>query len=500
MNDRNIVLLFVLAAFLGIFFQYARLDGFLQLDAVRNSILRGATTKDETWADADYVVRDHYVIIYDPTDVPSMYARHNAETMLAEQKKSYESVPFYTEKLSIPAGTRGVILATGRLGAIAAMHDVLDYVAGGGTAVLLQHPDPQEEIPEDVCKAFGIRGIGGNIDVPGVRFLTNFVIGLQDTSFENGTDYATEASDLALTEDVELDAESVTGVPLLWGHAFGDGHIYGYNGTERADKTNGGLLAAMIAHCGEDSIYPVVGIKLFFIDDFPAPSPDGDFSRIYEETGRSTADFYREEWWPWMLENAKHYDLKYTGSIIEVYGAQVKGPFHDLPGRSARDNVIIYGRELLRAGGELGLHGYNHQSLAPAGYGEDVHGYVPWESEQDMIEATQELYRYVKNLYPDYEFRVYVPPFNVLSPEGYDAVKKAVPTIKIMSSLYDGPVASHAFYQEFQRNEDGSYEIPRISAGHMPDSITRWSVYSLINHLGIFSHFLAFSPSGRDVL
>ncbi|WP_294152182.1 DUF2194 domain-containing protein [uncultured Selenomonas sp.] len=71
-----------------------------------------------------------------------------------------------------------------------------------------------------------------------------------------------------------------------------------------------------------------------------------------------------------MLENAKQHDLKYTGVIIETYGNQVKGPFHELVERTARDNVIIYGRELLRTGGELGLHGYNHQSLAPAGYGD----------------------------------------------------------------------------------------------------------------------------------
>lgn len=149
------------------------------------------------------------------------------------------------------------------------MPDVLGYVADGGTAVLLQHPDPSEEIPEDVLKAFGIDSIGGEIVAPGVHFLTNIVIGLKDASFENGTDYVTEARDLTLAKDAEVEVESVTGVPLLWGHAFGDGRIYGYNGTERVDKTNGGLLAAMIAHCGADSIYPVVGIKLFFLDDSP---------------------------------------------------------------------------------------------------------------------------------------------------------------------------------------------------------------------------------------
>ena len=488
MNKRNIVLLFFFAALLGCFFQYTRIDGFLHLGAVKNLVTtQGAALAP--WQDAEEVARDHYVIFYDPEDVPSMYARHNAEKMLTEQKKSFESHPLH-EAAEVPSDARGVILATGRLGAVASMPNVLSYVEQGGTAVLLAHLDPREPSGDDVLQALGVNTIGDDVEAFGIHFLTDFVLGTKGETFEKGTIYSTMAKSVVLADDAELEAESASGVPMLWGHAYGGGHFYAYNGTERDDKTNEGFLAALISHCGEDSIYPVVGVKLFFIDDFPAPTPEGDFSKIYDETGLSTADFYREEWWPWMLDNAKKYHLKYTGLIIETYGKQVKGPFHELSGRSARDNVVIYGRELLKAGGELGLHGYNHQSLAVAGYNQDKLGYVPWENEDDMIEATKELYRYVKSLYPDYEFRVYVPPSDILSPEGYDAVKKAVPTVKIMSSLYDGLPSEKAFYQDYKRNDDGSFEIPRISSGYVPDSFMRWSVYSLINHLGVFSHFV----------
>ena len=161
MNQRNTVLLFLFAAFLAFFLQYARLDGFLYLDAVKNTSLWGTMAKKAPWAEADSVSRDRYVIIYDPMDVMSMYARHNAETMLLEQKKSYESHPFYEASLKIPADTRGVLLATGRLGAMAGMREVIDYVAHGGTAVLLQHPEPSEAISADVLAAFGLTSIGG---------------------------------------------------------------------------------------------------------------------------------------------------------------------------------------------------------------------------------------------------------------------------------------------------------------------------------------------------
>ena len=488
MNKRNIVLLFLFAALLGCFFQYTRIDGFLHLGAVKN-LVAPQRAGLAPWQDAETVARDHYVIFYDPEDVPSMYARHNAEKMLTEQKKSFESHPLH-EAAEIPQDTRGVILATGRLGAVASMASVLSYVEQGGTAVLLAHPDPREPISEETLTALGVQDVGDDVEAFGIHFLTDFVLGTKDETFEKGTIYSTMAKSVVLADDAELEAESASGVPMLWSHAYGSGHFYVYNGTERDDKTNEGFLAALISHCGEDSIYPVVGVRLFFIDDFPAPTPEGDFSKIYNETGLSTAEFYKQEWWPWMLDNAKRFGIKYTGLIIETYGDQVHGPFHELPGRAARDNVVIYGRELLKAGGELGLHGYNHQSLAPEGYNQDEHGYVPWDSEDDMVEAMQELYRYVKNLYPDYEFRVYVPPSDILSPEGYDAVKKAVPTIKIMSSLYDGLPSAKAFYQDYKRNDDGSYEIPRVTSGYVPDAIMRWSVCSLINHLGVFSHFV----------
>ena len=490
MNRRNIILLFCIAALLGCFFQYTRLDGFLYVGEIKN-FLHVERAKLTPYAEMDAVAPDHFVIIYDPTDVLSMYARHNAETMLKEQKKSFVSYKTY-EEAEIPPDTRGVVLATGHLARVDALPNVLDYVRAGGTAVLLAKPESpeNEEIPAETLAALGISDIGTQVETPGLKFLTNFVIGGKGETFAKGNVYATTADDLTLLPDAGVEAESLDGVPLLWSHAYGAGKFYGFNGTERDDKTNEGVLSSLLMHCGEEAVYPTVGVALFFLDDFPAPTPEGNFTKIYEETGLSTENFYRQDWWPWMLELARKYGVKYTGLIIETYGDQVKGPFHELAGRKARDNVIIYGRELLKAGGELGLHGYNHQSLAVAGYNQDKLGYVPWASEADMEEATRELYRYVKSLYPAYELHTYVPPSNILSPEGYEAVKKAVPTLKIYASLYDGLPSEHCYYQNFVRNEDGTYEIPRISSGYAPDNLTRWSVYSAINHLGVFSHFV----------
>lgn len=380
MNKRGVYLIFLAVLLLGCFFQYLRMDGFLHLGALRN-FAAVERAKQQPWAEADAIARDRYLIFYDPENVASMFARHNVERLLAQQKKDYESHPL-REAVEIPQETRGVVFATGRAGVAASLSAALSYAAAGGTVLFTQRLEAADDtapLADEARGALGLTAIGGAADTPGVRFPTDFLVGVQGKAFDNGI-YETQADAVTLAPDAVVDMESAAGVPLLWHHAYGAGEVIAYNGAERDDKTNRGVLAAMLAHCGEDAVYPMVGVKLFFIDDFPAPTPEGDFSKIYEETGLSTAEFYRENWWPWMQENARRFNFKYTGLIIETYNDQVKGPFRPLGGRAARDNVIVYGRELLKMGGELGLHGYNHQSLAPAGYGQGELEYVPWAS------------------------------------------------------------------------------------------------------------------------
>lgn len=191
-----------------------------------------------------------------------------------------------------------------------------------------------------------------------------------------------------------------------------------------------------------------------------------------------------------MRRCAEDFGLKYTGLIIESYGDQVKGPFTPPAGRRDRDNFIRYSRELLDMGGELGLHGYNHQSLAPVGYNQGDLGYVPWESQEDMIESLQELRRYVREIYPSYSFRSYVPPSDILSPEGLEAVRTAFPEIRVFSSLFDGAAADRAYITDYSRRDDGTFEIPRTTAGYIPSGQNRYEQISVINYIGSFSHFV----------
>jgi hypothetical protein len=108
-----------------------------------------------------------------------------------------------------------------------------------------------------------------------------------------------------------------------------------------------------------------------------------------------------------------------------------------------------------------------------------------------MVLSLKELRRYIHSAYPQYTLRVYVPPSNVLSPEGRDAVKEAFPEIKVFSSLYSGSYSEViSYFQDYERLDDGTYDIPRVSSGFVLDDTVRWNVINVINARGIFSHFV----------
>jgi hypothetical protein len=484
MYKRNIAVVFILVFLLGAFFQYNRSDGFIRLSKNTNVDLMD-TEPENSMQDKASLPQDTFLIVYEPTDVRSTFFKHVIEQTAAYEKKKTVAITNTTSIETIDDKYIGVVLATNDLSRIVSLPQVEQYVNHGGTALFLQGI---ETAPAELLPDLGINAMGDMSNTVGIHMEDDFLFGAKGFSM-NDPAYVTSANQVILNPSVKLHVSSAEGVPLIWENTAGRGKYVVYNGTDLHTKTNIGLLTSALTRTKADYIYPVAAVKIYCIDDFPAPVPEGNYDKIYNELHMSTADFFRNVWWPEMLANAKKYDVKYTGLIIENYNDKVKGPFNELSGREAKAGLIVYGRELLKSGGELGIHGYNHQSLAPAGYNQENLEYVPWESKADMVESLQELRSYVNGAYPGYEIRAYVPPSNILSSEGKEAVKEAFPSIKVYASLFSGEAEQHGYYQDYKRNEDGTFEIPRVTVGYVPDNITKWEGINVLNYIGIFSHF-----------
>ncbi|MDR1701665.1 MAG: DUF2194 domain-containing protein, partial [Sporomusaceae bacterium] len=157
-----------------------------------------------------------------------------------------------------------------------------------------------------------------------------------------------------------------------------------------------------------------------------------------------------------------------------------------------KSNLIIFGREIMKHGSEVGLHGYNHQPLVFGSYtGFDAElGYNAWPSEEDAERALVNIRDSFAQVFADYQMMSYVPPSNLLSEEGRQVLKSVFPQLRVISGVYyESATSENIYLQEFTKGSDGMYDIPRVSDGYYITKNMNWNILNALNSIGVFSHF-----------
>jgi len=430
---------------------------------------------------------EKYLVVYDWEEKNSMMTLGQLEKVLDYLKKDFVKAN-YDEVAGNIKDFDCVFFVMERLDHISNLDDYIEYVKSGGSLVLVIRPVVDKSF-EGISGFLGIKDYGKKAsNFVGLRIFSDVMIGAN--GFNTDSDIIKNSSlKVELDELSELHIATYNGNPLLWTRTYGSGRFTVFNGTILNEKVNRGLITAIIGLGVKDLVYPVMNIKMVHIDDFPSPVPAGRDEKIFAEFSRDISQFYSEVWWPDMIKTSKKYGIKYSGFVIENYNNITSQPFEKADSSRTR-SMMLYGRELLGIGGELGLHGYNHQSLALEGYIIQDLGYTPWDSAEDMSASISELIRFVHTVFGKYELRAYVPPSNILSPEGREAVKAANPDLKIIASLYNPNHEGDVYAQEFEIAGDGIIEFPRITAGYEKDDEKAWNIYNGINMYGLFAHFI----------
>lgn len=288
---------------------------------------------------------------------------------------------------------------------------------------------------------------------------------------------------------IHMTTDDQQATPLFWSRQLQKGKIGVFNHNLLYGKDSRGMVVQMMACLDEALVYPIINAAMIFIDDFPAPQPAGFDEKLKMQYGYDVQGFYRNKWWPDMKVLALDEQLRYTGLLVETYNDNVEGPYT----QENEDTALIryYTSELLSSGGEIGLHGYNHQPLCLDNFtfaeGDD---YRHWPSSGHMKQAITELMRYGKSFLPDARFGCYVPPSNYLSDEGYAVLKDTVPELRVISGLYLNEDGVDARVQEFQEEEDGMISLPRITSGMVLDTYGRMAMINEMLLHGVFSHFI----------
>ncbi len=365
---------------------------------------------------------------------------------------------------------------------------LIAWIEAGGKFGMMMTPEVDASF-RILHRKLGISEIGsGYREYESLRYTTGLLPLWEDKVFDN--DLQDFALPVRLEQDctVHIQSADSTLTPLLWERTVGNGRIAVLNNFLLSGKDSRGFAAQVLFVLEDAVIYPIMNAGMVYVDDFPAPQPEGFNEELLKTYGYDIQGMFRNRWWPDMKSLTWAYGLRYTGVLIETYNETVTPPFE--PEKTDGALVRFYASELTQSGGEIGLHGYNHMPLCPPGFPYQNEAYVTWPSTEYMREGILELVRYGKKIIPNAKFLTYVPPSNYLSDEGRAALLAAVPGLRVISGLYLHETGVEALTQEFCEEADGTISVPRISSGFLADGYTGFVIAQELLLHGVFSHFI----------
>lgn len=384
-------------------------------------------------------------------------------------------------------GYKAVIINSERLQEFSYLDELINYSKSGGNLIFAQRPLISDNVKK-YSSDLGIESINELVEAENMYVKSNILIkgnGLQRTE-----DTENSSLDVKLKKGVKVHINADNNIPLLWEEKLGSGKIIFSNGQFLGEKSNRGILTGILYRTGDEFIYPIINSKVLDIDDFPAPMPNGSSDIVYKYYHVNDEKFFINIWWPDIVKMCEEYNAVPTGFLIYNY-EDVTNNIENFNGNAYSKNLVTLGRNLLKVGGEIGIHGFNHQPLTTNKYlvGKEL-GYKPWKSYDEMLKAQIALNKFIHNIYPNYVIRGYVPPSNIITEEGIKALKKGIPSINVISSLYVVGNDELAYEQEFSKGKDGIYNFPRYSSGYDFEEFEKWMIYNGITINGVFSHFI----------
>lgn len=429
------------------------------------------------------------LLLYDGENEESLQALEEFEMILTDMKVGHDTVDLTREDYTFDGYTTAILLINDLSWLEGKLLELDAWVYDGGGAMLPM--TMAKEIYFSVMEAkFGI------LESSYENALVNSIYVTEDFMIGGGKTFAiTDAWDSALA--VQLDRSdkvtvyAYTGderqVPLIWESRYGRGKFV-LDNFGLYTKEVRGLYAASYSLLQPVTAYPVINGSCFYLDDFPSQVPSGSNEYVWRDYGTTTRDFYVNIWWPDMMNLADRYGLKYTGLAIQSYDNQVDGTTNALPDKQT---FLNFGNMLLRMGGEIGYHGYNHQPLClgDCDY-KGLYDYKTWQSEAAMASGIETLMELCEELFPGVRMSVYVPPSNIMSEGAEEFLLREFPNIQSVSGIYfEGDDLDFYCVQEFDVREDGVVEQPRIISGCNMDDYMRLAALSELNMHYVNSHF-----------
>ena len=431
------------------------------------------------------------LILYDSEGIDQQKTKTSIGDVFDYMRLDFEEMDISSQNEIDFGQYKSVVAALIDLEKIAAvLPDLMDWVNSGGKLLFAIRPDNSSAFRQ-IATRLGITHLDEDfVKTSGVEFFTELLPGVAGKKF--GLNYFTHSNlPVVLHPDTELHMVSADerGAPVLWEWDHGLGKIVFINSDQFSTKASRGLIGASFSLLHEVMIYPVINSAVIFIDDFPAPIPQGKNEDIFRQFTRNIESFYLNIWWPDMQALQEKYKMIFSTVTIETYEYRIEPPFEFR--NPQRDLFQYFGGMVLRGGGEVGIHGYNHVPLCEELDGKNqVLDYPTWSSKETMQASVKELARFNSSLFPEQKISTYVPPSNMLCDKARAWLPEVVPNLKVIASVYLPDKNVPAYVQEFEEAEDGIIELPRITAGFLPDNYMQWAAANELWLHYFFGHFV----------
>jgi hypothetical protein len=281
--------------------------------------------------------------------------------------------------------------------------------------------------------------------------------------------------------------------PTVIENPIGSGRVILFNTSGDFSKVDRGFLFAGVLKGLEGIPYPIANASTIFLDDFPGPQYDIIAEPIKSEMNITTSDFVQKIWWPDMRELGKEFKIPYAAMLTFDYRNKIVPPFtldqwnlkkiktknkNKDKVESLPDWLV---NDVKKNGHELAFHGYNHVSLLKKLWKNPK--FI--ETSMGTIKKKWEISNY--GPLPV----TYVPPSNDIDRMGIRELKRTMPSLKYMCSLYIGNLEDGGDREfDYDPFENNFFDYPRISSGFYMHDDEKYTIQSMFLYTGIWTHFV----------
>lgn len=409
---------------------------------------------------------------------------------------SSDNISRLTENLSV---YDMVLVLHSAISAASSSSEISSYVSQGGRLLILY--DPSQSTTQSSNELLTMAGVSTGYKIK------------QTTSFEMTSELITSLTgkldltgetlvphdyiqfqEFELEPNCEIHAASAEGDPLIWQYQHLNGSVLVMNTSHYSSRYMRGLIFGSISTLMDITVYPTAAAVTIFIDDFPA-SYNAEIPLIRNEYGRDYERYITDIWWPKMEAVAKRHGLKLNANLIISFDDDTD----NIPAKvELSDCTKLLAQELLFSGGEICLHGYNHQPLTCDNDASASYGYRAWPNEAAAAASLRIVDNALQELLPGYHPQVYIPPSDLFadSERLIDEFTYTQPYLEVISGIYYEPPGKEGKSEDFLVQDIGiTYStnnelinLPRISSGPFLSDEGRFLTASAAMTEGLISH------------